>query len=234
MIRYPYPKSHPSGRRWSVFALAALVTSFSSVAEPGPAPAEQEAALAQLGLVPCPEKKAWLEETVAGIESSERSVFEVRDPQRLPGEPAVYYYVKVRHGERDQDSVSEEEILFPLKRRSVEPLVLIVKPSALKHGLTTRMLGAIATGRWPGQAHDLERIEIPSDLKHSNLVGIMGLAGTRLYDHISTGTLSVFQKLGDAGGMTVRMRGPWCVVAGAGKQAPLRVPDVIARLRPLL
>ena len=194
----------------------------------------QEAALAQLGLMPCPEKKSWLEETVAGIESSERSQFEVRDPQRLPGEPAVYYYVKVRHGERNGDSVTEEEILFPLKRRSAEALVLTVKPSALKHGLATRMLGAIATGRWLGQPRDLERIELPLDLKQSNLVGIMGPAGSRLYDHIGTGTLSVFQKLGDAGGTTVRMRGPWCVVAGAGKQIPLRVPDVIARLRPLL
>ncbi|MGH7460317.1 MAG: hypothetical protein ACREMA_04725 [Longimicrobiales bacterium] len=193
----------------------------------------QATALAQLGLLPCPEKKAWLEATVADIENGARNRFEVRDPRRLPGEPAVYYYVKVSHNEHNRSPVTEEEILFPLKRPSVDPLILTVKPRALKRGLRSRWLATAGAIRWAGQPADLQRIDLPRDLRNSAVTGILGPAGSRLYDHIGSGVLRVLQGLGDAGGLTVRMRGAWCVV-GAGRQIPLRVADVIARLRPLL
>jgi len=40
--------------------------------------------------------------------------------------------------------------------------------------------------------------------------------------------------LGDAGGMFVQFRDGWCSVAGAHWQVPFRVPELIARIRPLL
>lgn len=42
------------------------------------------------------------------------------------------------------------------------------------------------------------------------------------------------QGLGDAGGLSVQFRDAWCCVAGAGPQNPLRVDELIARIRPLL
>ena len=104
-----------------------------------------KAALDQLGFQPCPEKKSWLEETVTRIENNKEFRYEVREPKRLPGEPAVYYYIKYRHGGVRENAVAEEEILFPLKRPSLDGLILIVKPSPLAPGLATRMMGAIAT-----------------------------------------------------------------------------------------
>jgi hypothetical protein len=77
----------------------------------------QKAALEQLGFKPCLDKKIWLEETVTRIENNRGFRYEVREPKRLAGEPAVYYYIKIRHGgDREDIPLVEEEILFPLKR----------------------------------------------------------------------------------------------------------------------
>jgi hypothetical protein len=194
----------------------------------------RKAALAQLGFRPCPEQRQWLEETVTRIENNHGFRYEVRDPKRLPGEPAVYYYVKRRHRDIGEESVAEEEILFPLTRRSADGLVLTVKPSSLAHGLATRMLGALATGPWDALPDDLQRLEIPLDLRETNLVGALGRPGTRLYDLIDTPTLSVVQGLGDAGGMFVHFRDGWCAVSSASAQIPFRVEELVARIRPLL
>ncbi len=160
--------------------------------------------LEELGFRPCPEQQQWLEETVARIENNRGFRYEVRDPKRLPGEPAVYHYVKMRHRDTREDAVAEEEILFPLKRASAAGVVLTVKPSSLAPGLATRMLGALATGPWDAQPDDLQRLEIPPDLKNTNLVGVLGPSGARLYDLVDASTLSVVQGLGDAGGMFVQ------------------------------
>ncbi len=76
----------------------------------------QKPALEQLGFVPCPDKKDWLEETVARIENTRGFDYEGRDPKRLPGESAVYHYIKMRSRYADEPAVAEEEILFPLMR----------------------------------------------------------------------------------------------------------------------
>jgi len=68
--------------------------------------------LEQLGFVPCPDKKNWLEETITRIENNRGFSYEVRDPKRLPGEPSVYHYIKMRHKYHDEAAVAEEEILF--------------------------------------------------------------------------------------------------------------------------
>jgi hypothetical protein len=220
-----------------LFALAGLVVIglvvWSIAAQRG-RDRTRKAALAELGFRPCPEQRQWLEETVARIENNAVFRYEVRDPKRLPGEPAVYYYVKMRHRDAGEDATAEEEILFPLKRRSSAGLVLTVKPSSLAHGLATRMLGAIATGPWDTRADDLQRLEIPPDLRDTNLVGAVGPAGASLYDLVDTSTISVMQGLGDAGGMFVQFRDGWCAVAGASAQIPFRVDELVARIRPLL
>jgi hypothetical protein len=193
-----------------------------------------KAALEQLGFKPCPEKKGWLEETVTRIENNKGFRYEVREPKRLPGEPAVYYYIKYRHGGVREDAVAEEGILFPLKRSSANGLILIVKPSSLKAGLATRMIGAVATANWDAQPDDLQRLELPPDLKDTNLMGVLGPPGASLYNLIDISTLSVVQGLGDVGGMMVRFRDSWCSVASASAQVPFRLEELVARIRPLL
>jgi hypothetical protein len=194
----------------------------------------QKLTLEQLGFRPCPDEKSWLEETITRIENNREFSYEVREPTRMPGEPAVYHYVKMRHRYSDEPPGVEEEILLPVKRPSVAGLVLTVKPSSLPPGIATRMMGAIATGPWDAQPDDLHRLEIPLDLKDSNLVGALGPRGANLYDLVDTNMLSVVKGLGDAGGIVVRFRDSWCSVASTSSQIPFRVDELVARIRPLL
>lgn len=194
----------------------------------------RKAALEQLGFRPCVDRQTWLEETVTRIENNRGYRYEVREPKRLSGEPAVYYYVKMRHRFPQDDAVREEEILFPLKRASAGGLVLAVKPSSLAPGLATQVLGALATGPWDAQPDDLRRLELPPDLKGTNVVAALGAPGANLYDLVDARTLSVVQSLGDAGGMFVQCRDAWCSVASASAQIPFRVEELVARIRPLL
>ena len=197
---------------------------------------DQKGALEQLGFRPCLDQKSKLEEIITRIENNESFRYEVRDPKQLAGEPPVYHYLKMRHRDADPDvaAVAEEEILFPLKRPSAGGLVLTVKPSSLAPGLATRLMGAIATGPWDAQPDDLERLEIPADLKDTNLIGALGPRGANFYDLVDTSTLSVVQGLGDAGGIMVRFRDAWCTVASTSRQIPFRLDEVVARIRPLL
>jgi hypothetical protein len=194
----------------------------------------QKSTLEQLGFQPCPDQKGWLEETIAQIENNREFSYEVRNPKRLPGEPTVYHYIKMRSRYADDAAVAEEEVLFPVKRPSSAGLVLTVKPSSLAPGLATRLMGAIATGPWDAQPDDLHRLEIPPDLKDTNLVGALGPRGASLYDLVDTSMLSVVQGLGDAGGILVRLRDSWCTVASTSAQIPFRVDELVARIRPLL
>lgn len=193
-----------------------------------------KASLEQLGFQPCPEKKSWLEETITRIENNKEFRYEVREPKRLPGEPAVYYYIKYRHGGVRENADAEEEILFPLKRPSSDGLILIVKPSSLAPGLATRMIGAIATAQWDAQPDDLKRLELPPDLKDTNLIGALAPPGASLYNLLDMSALSVVQGIGDSGGMIVRFRDAWCSVSNAGAQVPFRIDQLVARIRPLL
>lgn len=191
-------------------------------------------AVERLGFRPCPEEKSRLEQTVTRIENNSGYRYEVRDPSRLAGEPTVYYYIKRRHRDPREDAFAEEEILFSLKRPSAGGLVLTVKPSSFAPGLATRLMGAVATGPWDVQPDDLHRLELPADLKNTNVVGALGPRDGSLYDLIDSRTLSVVQGLGDAGGMTVRFRDSWCSVASLGAQAPFRLDQLVSRIRPLL
>jgi len=112
-------------------------------------------ALERLGFRPCLDQASWLLETVTRIENNRGFRYEVHDPKRRAGEPAVYYYVKIRHGRTRDHAVAEEEILFPLKRPSTAGLVLAIKPSSLAPGLATRLLGAVATGPWDSRTEAL-------------------------------------------------------------------------------
>jgi hypothetical protein len=195
---------------------------------------EAKETIRRLGFVPCPEKKAWLEETITRIENNRGYRYEVREPKRLPGDPTVYHYVKRRYSDENDEPMVEEEILFAVKRGAPGPVVLAVKPSSLPPGVATRLIGAVATGPWDAQPDDLQRIEIPRDLKETNLLGALGPAGAALYDVADASTLALAQQIGDAGAMFVRFRESWCTVSSTSAQIPFRLDDLIARVRPIL
>lgn len=192
----------------------------------------QKLALERLGFRPCPDQKSWLEKTVMVLENNAGYRYEVREPARLPGEP-VYYYVK-RRWDADEDATAEEEILFSLKRASTAGLVLVVKPSSIAPGLATRLIADVAAGPWDSQPDDLQRLDLPADLKDSNVVAALGPSGASFYDLVDDRTLSVVKGLGDVGGLFVRFRGAWCAVASPSAQLPFRVDELIARIRPIL
>jgi hypothetical protein len=191
--------------------------------------------LERVGFRPCPAEKDVLEGIVNGIVNDRDHHYRVEQPQRLAGNPVVYYYVKVRdRQDADEQRDAGEELLFRLRRRSPAGALLFVKPSALAPGVATRLLGAAATGPWSTQPDDLARLELPADLRDTNLLAALGPQGASLYDVVDAKLLSVVQGLGDAGGMIVRLRDDWCVVEAASHQLPFRVDDIVARLRPLL
>jgi hypothetical protein len=192
--------------------------------------------LQRLGFTPCTERKGWLEETVAAVERNQGYRYEVRNPRRLAGSHEVFYCTTIRHGNRSEDTAFVEEvILLPLKRSSSDGLLLLVKPSSIGPGLASRVLSSVATAAWDSQPDDLEKIEIPPDLKNTNLLGALGPPGARLYDLVDTGTLSVVQRLGDLGAMSVLFRDEWCVIGGGGSGgAPFRVGELLSMIRPLL
>ena len=208
----------------------AILAAWSIVARRKTGSIEKES-MQQLGFTPCPDQKSWLEGIVTRIENNRGYRYEVRDPRRLPGEKAVYHYVKVRH---DDDTFAEQEILFAPRRPAAAALFLFVKPASVAAGLATRLLSDVATDPWDTQPDDLERLEIPPDLKDTNLIAALGAPGSGLYELLDAGTLAVVQGLGDAGALQIRFRDQWCTISGTGTQVPFRLDQVIARLRPLL
>jgi hypothetical protein len=219
---------------WVLVGLVVLALVVWAVSDTYRKERDRRLALDRLGLQPCPDERARLEEIVKLLENNRGYRYEVREPRRIPGDPTLYYYVKARHHDIDNDPpMVEEELLVPLKRPSA-PLVLVVKPSSIPPGLASRILGSVATGPWDAQPDDLVRLELPPDLRDTNLVGALAAPGARLSDLVDGGTLSVVQGLGDAGGTFVRFREGWCSVAGISHQVPFKVDEIVARMRPLL
>ena len=194
----------------------------------------RKAALDRLGFVACPDRKGWLEEMVARMEANPKDRYEVREPRRLPGEPEIYHFIKMRLGGADEIAVAEEEILFPLERRSPAALQLVVKPSSIPAGLATRMIGAIAAIPGGARTDGLERLELPRDRSDKNLVAALGPRGASLYDLVDGSTLGVLEGLGDAGAIFVHVQDGWCAVASPTSQIPFRADQIVARIRPLL
>lgn len=190
--------------------------------------------LERVGFRPCPEEKDTLQATVARLANDRDHEYRVEQPRRLPGPVPVYHYVKVRDGDGTRETRDAyDELLFRLRRPAPRPVVLFLKPTSLPPGIATRLIGAAAAGPWSTQPDDLERLELPPDLRHTNLLAALGPKGASLYDLVDTRVLGVAQALGDAGGMTLRLRDEWCAVEAGHHQVPFRVDEILARMRPL-
>lgn len=173
-----------------------------------------------LGFTPCPEEADSLVEKVTKLENNSEFRYTVENPYRtsLRGQSA-YYYSKFRH--RQGHIGGADELLVPLSRPSSQGMMLFVKPTGVPAGTGTDLIGAVATGAWDSQPDDLGRLEIPIDLRHTNLMGVLGPSGASLYDLIDAGTLSALQHVGDHGALVVTCRGEWCSLAAASPRMPL-------------
>ena len=185
--------------------------------------------LASLGFEPCDSETDTLTERIRELENNRAYRCSIEAPLRatLGGKP-VYHYTKSRH--RQGWSAAAEEILLPLERPSSQGLVLFIKPTPLQAGTATHLIGAIATGGWDSQPDDLKALDIPPDLKGTNLIGALGPQAASFYDLIDGQTMTLMQHLGDAGVMIVNCRDAWCSLSAPS----LRMPFDLDQLWPLL
>lgn len=190
--------------------------------------------LTNLGFRPCPDEQGELEQIVARFEHARGSKITLKDAMRRRGEPPVYYYLKARASNDGDTVVLEDEVLFPVLRGSGHGVALTLKPSSLAPGLSTRMLIAVATSSAAAKLEGLARIELPARLHSGNVIAALGPEGSRLDDLVPAGVLSVVKDLGDVGVLQVRFRDTWCAVSSISSRAPLRVDELLTRLRPLL
>ena len=176
--------------------------------------------LQALGFASCPDETAFLVEKVTWLENNSEYRYTVDRPYRasLRGQPA-YYYSKSRH--RQGHIVGADELLIPLRRPSAQAVMLFVKPTGIPAGTATKLIGAVATGAWDSQPDDLTKLEVPVDLRQTNLIGLLGPSGASLYDLIDLATLSALQNVGDHGALVVMCRGEWCSLAAASPRMPL-------------
>jgi len=196
---------------------------------------EHRALLDRLGFRPCPDEAERIQRALSAIENDLECVLEVREPRKLDGRRPVFHYTKVqKHGPNDDEPVVEDEVLFPLERRSKDGLFLVVKPSTVASGLATRLLRAVAAIPSDRLPKDLVRLDVAPDAPYENLVVALGPRGRHLLDLVDSSTLSVVLGLGDSGALHVRFRGGWCAVASIGRSLPFRVGELLARIQPLL
>jgi hypothetical protein len=192
-------------------------------------------ALERAGFRPCPLEKGTLEAIVSQVVNDKDHRYRVEQPQRIPGEPAVYFYVKVRdRGGSDDQARASQELLFHLKRSPRGAALLFVKPSSLAPGLATRLASAAASAPWDAHPDDLGRLELPVDLKDTNLLAALGPRGASLYDVVDGALVGVVMGLGDLGALAIRLRDGWCAVEAGSPQMPFRVAEIVSRMRPLL
>ncbi|MFQ5792884.1 MAG: hypothetical protein ACE5JI_20640 [Acidobacteriota bacterium] len=188
--------------------------------------------LSRMGFTPCLAEAQALAEKIEWLENNSEYRYSVENPMRasLDGK-TVYYYRKSRR--RQGRIVSMEEFLVPLKRPSGDGLMLFVKPSALPTGAATNLIGGMATAGWDSQPDDLTKLEIPIDLRRSNVIGVLGPAGVSLYNLVDAGTLARMQQVGDCGAPIVTCRGEWCSLTSPGFRMPLNLDKMWAVIRDL-
>ncbi len=189
--------------------------------------------LMEMGFSFCPEDNDSLLENITSLENNAEYTYTVHQPMKakLSGKD-IYFYEKSRH--RTGSVYASDEFLLPLTRPSDQGVMLFIKPSRLPSGAAARFIGATATGAWDSQPDDLAKIEIPPDLQESNLIGVLGPAGSSLYDLIDKKTLDLMMQTGDFGAFIVMCRGGLCSLGSPRLQIPLDVTKAWAFIKELL
>lgn len=195
--------------------------------------AAQARKLAQMGFSRCEGESRALVDKVTGLENNAEYRYRVENPMRasLDGK-VVYFYTKARH--RQGHVVTADEFLLPLKRLSQQGLMVFVKPSDVPEGTATTLIGAVATGAWDSQPDDLTKLDVPPALSGTNVIGVLGPAGTSLYDLIETDSLNLIQNVGDCGALVVVCRGDLCSLSSPSARMPIDLDKMWPLIRQLV
>lgn len=185
--------------------------------------------LCRMGFAACSSDAEALAEQVAYHENNSEYRYRVEDPMLASlDDKSVWFYTKERA--RQGGVVTAREFRFPLDRDSSEGLVLFFKPSALSPGTSAMLIGTLATSGWDAQPDDLTRLEVPAELKQSNLIGVLAPAGASLYELIDSKHLAAMQPVADFGVLVVTCRGNWCSLSSSS----MRIDLDLERLWPLI
>jgi len=194
-------------------------------------------ALERLGFRPCPDETGRILEALRRIEGDPELSCDVRDLRKLDERSPIYHFTKVIHRGKGHDPVTEQEILFPMRRASRDGCVLVVKPTALGRGFATRLIATLVTKMNAGAKDGLERLhrlQLGAEYANGNLIAALGPRDARVFDLIDGPTVDVAKGLGDLGVLEVRFRDAWCSLTSGGTSLPFRLEPIVARIRGLL
>ena len=167
--------------------------------------------LAGIGFIPCNKEEKALAEKVTFIENNSEYAYSVRKPMKVSQEDIhVYFYIKERR--RSGDLHVSEEFLLTVNRQTSRPFQIYLKPTSLKEGMATNLLRSVTTTGWDSQSDDLVKIELPADLKKSNILGVMGPKNCSFYDLFDSDALSLLVHGADNDVFTIRCRGNLCSI----------------------
>ena len=189
-------------------------------------------ALERLGFRACPDETERILEGLRCIGGDPELSCDVRDPRKLDDRTPIYHFTKVLPRGKGHDPVTEQEILFPLRRPSREGCVLVVKPTALARGLATRLIASLVAKARPQES--LVPLRLGAEYANGNLIAALGPRDARVFDLVDGPTIDVAKGLGDLGVLQVRFRGAWCSLTSGGTSLPFRLEPLVARVRGLL
>lgn len=167
--------------------------------------------LANVGFAPCNKEKKALSEKVTLLENNSEYAYSVRKPMKVSqGDAHVYFYIKDRRRRGDLDVF--EEFLLTINRKTRLPFQIYLKPTSLKEGMATKLLRSVTTTGWDSQSDDLVKIELPTDLQNSNILGVLGPKDCSFYDLFDSTALSLLVHGADNDVFTICCRENLCSI----------------------
>jgi hypothetical protein len=162
-------------------------------------------AMTNLGFRPCPDDVPALQETVRSLHSD--SDVGVRHAEKLVTRGGPVYRYEVRSAESDTQTASEE-FMFPMARKSAQPMVLFMLPEGLAEGFARTMLEKLTSALSP---RNLAPLTVPQQLR-STLFNALGPAGAQLYDLIDDRQLAQLRHAARLGFFVARASGARCAL----------------------
>ncbi|VAW72539.1 hypothetical protein MNBD_GAMMA15-1539 [hydrothermal vent metagenome] len=167
--------------------------------------------IADNGFVGCKDEKKNLSEQITRLENNSEYSYSIREPMKTSlGEGDVFFYTKDRR--RRNDLHVAYEFLFPVKRKARLPFQIFVKPASMQEGMTSRLLRDSTTTGWDSQSDDLVKLELPAELKASNILGVMGPSNHRVQDLFDSATIQLLDQAGNHDVFTLRSRDEMCSI----------------------
>lgn len=174
---------------------------------------ERCAALAAMGFSDCPDRMDYLEgmfKFLCGIEETGARPYDVSMPmlREQRGETVYHLWIRRTSG-GDSGSSWEETFLFPFKRRTEQPVTLMMSAQKVPQKLMGFLGGLLARAMGGGMA----MLDLPRELQGGNIIAAFGPAGASLYDLLDSATISEITRGVDAGAAAFRAHQDWASVS---------------------